>query len=818
MKISYNWIRNYLSYTPPTDELANILTQCGLEVEAVIPYESVKGSLQGVVIGKVLSCERHPDSDHLSLTLVDIGQEKPLNIVCGAPNVAKGQKVAVATIGAKLDFAGKELVIKPTKIRGAVSEGMICAEDELGLGSSHAGIMVLDPQAVPGTPAADYFKPYSDSVYQIGLTPNRSDAASHLGTARDVAAFLTHRAINTQMAIPPVSDFQIDDESLTIPVIIEDPEACPRYCGITVSGIQVQESPAWLQNYLKAIDVRPINNIVDITNFVLHETGQPLHAFDAREIKGDKVIVKKYPAGTQFITLDGINRTLMADDLMICNVEAPMCMAGIFGGLNSGVTDKTQQLFLESACFQPATIRKSSKHHGLQTDASFRFERGADISIAIYALQRAAMLIKEIAGGKISSKIQDVFPGKPTPKTIPIDLSYIDKLTGNQIPAEIIHRILRSLGFQIENISPAGFSVVVPSYKTDISCQADVVEEILRIYGYNRITLPGEIRFTEPDHVENLSDRLQNKISDFLTSQGFSEIQNNSLTASSYTEKIPGYPVDENIMILNAISRELNILRPTLVFGGLETITFNINRKNTNLKLYEFGTVYKKVNTAIDQHGDLKNYEESRHLAIFLTGLKQEERWNVPKNSVDVFEIKSCIWKILTRLGFPNNRVTEQNYEDKYFSSGLAFTFNGELLAVCGNMRDGLKGIFDCRQPVFSGIVFWETVIRLHLSLHPVIKEVPKYPSVRRDLALLIDKQVRFAEIKQVISEAETSLLRDINLFDVYEGDQAGTGKKSYAVSLVLQDEHQTLTDKQIDKSIQKIIQALHQKLGATIR
>jgi phenylalanyl-tRNA synthetase beta chain len=826
MKISYNWLKRYLEIELTPDKVADFLTGCGLEVESIDSFESVKGGLKGVVIGEVLTCEKHPNSDHLSVTTVNTGTPESLHIVCGASNVAAGQKVAVAGIGATLYFNDKELTIQRTKIRGEVSEGMICAEDELGLGKSHAGIMVLAPEAVPGTPAREYFNIVQDWVFTIGLTPNRVDAASHIGVARDLAAVIHHSGrderltgIRQMLKMPDVSHFATDNATHPVKITIENPEACGRYCGLTISGLTVKESPDWLKNLLLAVGLRPINNIVDITNFVLMETGQPLHSFDLAKVDGNQVIVKKIPDGTRFITLDGTERGLTGNDLMICNANGPMCIGGIFGGAGSGVTDATTSVFLESAWFDPQHIRRSSKHHGLQTDASFRFERGADPDIAVYALKRAALLMKEIAGGIVSAPIEDICPNPFPVQQVDLIFSNLDRLAGKSLNPGVVEDILSDLGFVVlERLEPKpGLRLKVPAYKVDVTREADVIEEVLRIYGYNNIEIHDELRASLSFTVKPDPEEVMNVVADYLSSNGFHEIMNNSLTRSAYYENNPVFPAEKAVKILNPLSRDLDVMRQTLLYGGLETIVYNQNRKIPDLRLYEFGTVYS-VAAKGESTDPLPGFHEENHLSLFITGRNLPENWNIVTENAGFYTLKSHIEGVLTRLGINLDVFDVQPVSDVCIAEGLKYAVKGVDVFRLGEVSKSLLKELDCRQPVWYAEVNWTSLFKLVPVKESRYRELPRFPEVRRDLALLVDKAITFDQIETVAHQTEKSLLKKVGLFDVYEGDKIASGKKSYAVSFILQDEEKTLTDKEIDKVMGRLIKALTEKVNAQIR
>lgn len=822
MKISYNWLKQYLDFNLSSDELSLLLTDCGLEVESLERWQSVKGGLKGVVIGEVLTCTKHPDADKLSITTVEIGSGQVLPIVCGAPNVAAGQKVVVATVGTILYKGEEPFEIKKAKIRGVVSEGMICAEDELGLGTSHAGIMVIDSDAKVGALAKDFFKIEDDYIFEIGLTPNRTDATSHIGVARDIKAvldnvdFVRKTQSKRELNLPSVENFKTENTFLNIDVVVEDTVACPRYAGITVSGIEVKESPKWLKNRLNAVGLRPINNIVDITNYVLHETGQPLHAFDANEIKGGKVVVKKLSRGSKFITLDGVERELSGNDLMICNTEEGMCIGGVFGGIKSGVTEKTKNIFIESAYFDPVHIRKTSKYHDLQTDASFRFERGVDPEMTLYAMKRAAMLVKEIAGGKITSEIKDVYP-HPIPKAkVEVTWKNIDILIGKSIGKDVIKNILDSLQFKTIGETSEGLRVEVPSCRVDVTREADVIEEILRIYGYNNIEISLRLNSSVSHPSKPDPENLLNTAMDYLSNNGFSEIMNNSLTRSVYYEGLKDFDAEKSVAILNPLSRDLNVMRQSLLHGGLETILYNLNRKNNDLKLFEFGKVYKIADKdAIDV---LKKYEESNRLSLIVSGRKEPESWYTGDKQVDFNYLKAICINLLKKLGIDLKQLQSDKTSGEYLSDGLKLSINGRFILETGMISKSMLNTFDIKQDVYYSELNWDVVLELTKTNKIQYRSIPKFPEVRRDLALLIDSSITFAEIERIAFKTENRLLKTINLFDVYEGDNIEKGKKSYAVSFILQDEENTLTDKVIDKTMTRLITAFQNELNAVIR
>lgn len=816
MKISYSWLKDYIQLDKTPQEIGDILTQIGLEVAGIEEVETVKGGLKGLVIGEVLTCEKHPNSDHLSVTTVNVGSSEALPIVCGASNVAAGQKVVVATVGTILYDGDQEFAIKKSKIRGEESMGMICAEDEIGLGTNHDGIMVLDSSARVGSAAKDYFKVESDWVIEIDLTPNRIDAGSLIGVARDLSAFL-NKTENISYSKPSVDDFKVDNHTLEIPVEVMNPEACPRYCGVTISGVEIKESPEWLQNRLKMIGLSPINNVVDLTNYVLFECGQPLHAFDADEIKGKRVVVRTMKQGTKFTTLDENERELHEDDLMICNTEEGMCIGGVFGGIGSGVKASTQNIFLESAYFDPVYIRKTARRHGLNTDASFRFERGVDPNNTIFALKRAALLIKEVAGGSISSDIVDIYPAPLEDFKVDITYANVKRLIGKDLGADVIKNILTSLEIKIDNEDEKGLSLLVPPYRVDVKREADVIEEILRIYGYNNIEIPTQVNASlqtaekpSPDHVKNL-------VAEMLTSQGFNEIWSNSLTKAAYYEPLKQYNASQTVQILNPLSTDLNGMRQTLLFGGLESIAYNSNRQNKNLKFYEFGNCYFYKGTQLKDH-PANNYWEENHLALFVTGNKENENWTTKEEAASFYGLKSYAENILNRLGLNDQNLSVNDSANEIFSDGLSYSYNNKHILEIGLVAKSFLKKFEIDRPLFYADFNWDHVFQMHKKQRVTFSELPKFPAVRRDLALLIDRTIRFNEIKQLALKTERQLLREVDLFDVYEGKGIPAGKKSYAVSFILRDDYKTLNDKQIDKTMQRLIFVFGKELGAELR
>ena len=819
MNISYNWLKQYINIDITPDELSKALTSIGLEVGGVEEVQTVKGGLEGLVIGEVLTCADHENSDHLHVTTVNVGAGEALQIVCGAPNVAAGQKVVVATVGTKLYSGEESFTIKRSKIRGVESMGMICAEDEIGIGTSHDGIIVLPADAVVGTLAKDYYGIKSDYLLEVDITPNRVDAASHFGVARDLAAYFALKNPAVKLTKPSVDAFKVQNTNLTIPVTVENTEACPRYSAVTISGVKVTESPEWLKNALLVIGLRPINNIVDITNYVLHELGQPLHAFDADKIAGGEVRVKCMPEGTPFVSLEGTERKLNAADLMICNAEKPMCIGGVFGGLDSGVTETTQNVFLESAYFNPVSIRKTARRHGLNTDASFRFERGCDPTNTIYVLKRCALLIQEVAGGTISSEIVDIYPQEVKPFEVEITLQKINSLIGKEIGKENIETILGALEMKIVNRTDKGYTLHVPAYRVDVQRDVDVIEDILRIYGYNNIEIGEKLMSNLSYSSKPDSHKLQNLIAEQLTAQGFNEILNNSLTKGGYYTDLTSFPAAHSVKIINALSSDLNVMRQTLLFGGLENIAYNVNRRNADLKFYEFGNCYY-YNADNKKEGEtLAAYTEDFHLSMWLTGNKQAQSWTVAEQKASIYELKAYIENIFRRLGFNLRKLVTGEYADDLLSEALTvYSARGNKLAIYGIVHPKIRKAMDIDQEVFYADLNWNAIL-LEIGKHKVqYAEISKFPEVKRDLALLIDKNVTFAEIEKIAYETERKLLKKVTLFDVYEGKNLEAGKKSYAVSFILQDETKTLTDSQIEGIMKKMLGNFENKLGAKLR
>jgi phenylalanyl-tRNA synthetase beta chain len=809
MRISYNWLKQFIKLDWKSEETAALLTDLGLEVEGVDKFESLKGGLEGVVVGHVLTCVQHPNADRLRITTVDLGDgNAPVQIVCGAPNVAAGQKVPVATIGTTLyDKEGNAFQIKKGKIRGEESNGMICAEDELGIGQGHDGIMILNEDLKPGTPASKVFNIDSDEIFEIGLTPNRADAMSHLGVARDLRAGLTQQNVHVELITPSVSNFRVDKRTLKMDVKVADNKLAPRYCGVTISGITVKPSPAWLQNKLRAIGLTPKNNVVDVTNYVLHELGQPLHAFDAAKIKGNKIVVKTVEAGTKFTSLDDVERTLHEEDLMICDETGPMCIAGVLVGKTSGVTEGTSTIFLESAFFNPVTIRKTAKRHGLSTDASFRFERGIDPTITEYALKRAALLIQETAGGEITSDIIDIYPKKIEDYSVFLNFSNVFRTVGQELPKETIKKILVSLDIKISPMSDAGLGLTIPAYRVDVQREIDVIEEILRVYGYNNIGFTQKLNASISNATRTEDYKLQNIIGNQLVSSGFNEMMANSLTSPDYIKLSANLKEEFNVMMLNPLSNDLSAMRQSLLFSALEAVSFNVNRRRTDLKLFEFGKTYHKLPSG---------HDENKHLTLTVTGNRLAESWAYAQKPSDFFMFKGFVNLVFSRLGL--NKLQTQPVTNDVFAEGMALVApNNQVLVEFGAIKKSILKEFDIKQEVFFADFNWDAILKL-VTGKIKFTEISKYPEVRRDLALLVDNDVTFETIYSNARQAEKSLLKDINLFDVYEGSNLPEGKKSYAVSFTLQDSSKTLTDEQIDKIMGKIRNTLESQVGAQLR
>lgn len=806
MKISYNWLKQFIKIDWKSDETAALLTDLGLEVEVVEKYQSVKGGLEGIVVGHVLTCVQHPNADRLKVTTVDLGDGIPVQIVCGASNVAAGQKVPVATIGSTLyDKDGNAFVIKKGKIRDEESHGMICAEDEIGLGTSHDGIMVLDANLKPGTSVAKVFKVENDEIFEIGLTPNRADAMSHLGTARDLRAGLIQSGVNVELITPSVSNFRIDKRTLKIDVKVENGKLAPRYCGVTISGITVKPSPEWLQNRLKSIGLNPKNNIVDVTNYVLHELGQPLHAFDAAKING-KILVKTVLAGTKFTTLDDVERTLHEEDLMICDEKGPLCIAGVFGGKHSGVSESTTNIFLESAYFNPISVRKTAKRHGLSTDASFRFERGIDPTITEFALKRAALLIQEVAGGEITSEVIDIYPKKIEDFPVFLNFAKTARLIGQELSKEIIKKILASLDIKVNSVTDAGLGLTIPAYRVDVQREIDVIEEILRVYGYNNINFTKKLNATVSNSARTEDYKLQNIVGNQLNSLGFHEMMANSLTSPEYVALSEMLKEEHNVTMLNPLSADLSTMRQSLLFSGLEAISYNINRRNSDLKLFEFGKTY---------HNFEIGYEEQKHLALFLSGDRNAENWTNAQKPTDFFLFKGYVDAILSRLGIA--KIKTEPLKSDVFAEGLRMVVGEDTLVEFGTLKKSILKHFDIKQDVFYADFNWNVVLKM-INTKIKFVDIARFPEVRRDLALLVDESVSFDSIYAIARKSEKILLKSVVLFDVYTGNNLPEGKKSYAVSFTIQDTSKTLTDEQIDKVMVKIQKNLNTELGAILR
>lgn len=820
MNISYNWLKEYVDFDLTPEEVSAALTSIGLETDGVEEVQSIKGGLEGLVVGEVLTCEPHPNSDHMHITTVDLGEGEPVQIVCGAANVAAGQKVIVATLGTKLYDGDQSFTIKKSKLRGVESNGMICAEDEIGVGTSHDGIIVLPQDVVPGTLAKDYYNIKSDYVFEVDITPNRADACSHYGVARDLYAWLVQNGYQTSLHRPETSEFKVDNHDMDIDVVVENTEACPRYAGVAIKNVTVKESPEWLQNKLRLIGVRPVNNIVDITNYILHAYGQPMHCFDADKIKGGKIVVKTCQEGTKFVTLDEVERKLSERDLMICNAEEPMCIAGVFGGLDSGTTEATKDVFLESAYFHPTWVRKTARRHGLSTDSSFRFERGIDPNGTIYALKEAAILVKELAGGEIASDIKDNYPAPVADFAVELSYEYVNSLVGKVIPAETIKSIVTSLEMKIVAETAEGLSLSVPAYRVDVQRPCDVVEDILRIYGYNNVEIPTSLKSSLNVEGEvDKSVKLQNLVSEQLVGCGFNEILNNSLTAASYYDGLETYKPENLVRVMNPLSNDLNVMRASLLFGGLECIQHNANRKNADLRFFEFGNCYHFNAEKKNPEKVLAAYSEELHLGLWLTGKYISNSWAHPDMNSSVYELKAYVLNIFSRLGVNLGAMVFGNLSDEIYSVAISIhTRGGKLVATFGVLSKKLQKAFDIDNEVYYADINWKELMKAVKGKKVTYTEISKFPAVKRDLALLIDKKVQFAEIEKIAYETDKKLLKSVELFDVYEGKNLEAGKKSYAVSFVLQDENATLNDKQIDKLMQKLITNLQNKLDAKLR
>lgn len=820
MEISYKWLKEYVDFDLTPQQTADALTSCGLEVDALEEVQTIKGGLKGLYVGKVLTCELHPNSDHLHITTVDLGRETPQQIVCGAPNVAAGQKVIVADLGCVLYDGDKEFVIKKSKLRGVESNGMICAEDEIGVGTSHDGIIVLPEDATVGQPAAEYYHLESDWVIEIDITANRSDALSHWGVARDLYAWLVRNGHTTSLHRPDCSGFVVDNHDLPIDVEIENTEACKRYACVSVTGCEVKESPQWLQDKLKVIGLRPINNIVDITNYVMMAYGQPMHCFDADMVKGHKIVVRTQPEGTEFVTLDGETHKLGTHDLSICNTEEPMCIAGIFGGKGSGTYDTTTNVVLESAYFHPTWIRKSARRHGLSTDASYRFERGIDPNGIIYALKQAAILCKQLAGGKVSMEIKDVYPSPMPDFHVDLEYSYVDTLIGKSIGHDMIKSIVESLDMKIEAEDENGLHLVVPAYRVDVQRPCDVVEDILRIYGYNNVEIPTQLKSSLTiQGAEDRKNHLQNVVAEQLVGCGFNEIMNNSLTKTSYYTELNKYTAETTVKLMNPLSSDLGVMRQTLLFGGLESISRNVNRKNANIRFFEYGNCYHYSPEKKNDDDPIKAYTEESHLGLWVTGKRVEGSWVHPDENSTFYELKAYVQNVFQRLGVQPGIYVAENDDNDIFGKGIALKGrNGKILAELGIVSHKVLKMFGIDSDVFFADINWDNVMKAIKKNEVLYHDISKYPAVSRDLALLIDKSVQFEQIEQIARQTEKKLLKSVELFDVYEGKNLPEGKKSYAVNFILQDETKTLNDKQIESMMSKLIANLKSKLGAELR
>ena len=820
MNISFSWLKRYLKTDLEAERIAEILTELGLEVEEFEKIETIKGGLKGVVVGEVLTCEEHPDSDHLHITSVDVGAEAPLQIVCGAANCRKGLKVMCATVGSVLYpiDSEEEFKIKRSKIRGVESLGMLCAEDELGIGRNHEGIMELPADAVVGTPAKEYLHIADDYLIGIGLTPNRVDAASHIGVARDLAAYLKSRGEEVEFTLPSVDGFKVDDTSRTIEVEVVNQEAAPRYAGITVSGCKIAPSPEWMQNELRAAGINPKNNLVDITNYVLFELGQPLHAFDADKIEGGKIVVRSAEEGEKFVTLDGVERTLTSNDLMICSAERPMCIAGVYGGQDSGISDSTVNVFIESAYFHPVWVRKTAKRFGLNTDASFRFERGIDPNIQVYALKRAAMLMQELAGGRITSEIIDINPTPAKHFEFDFSLDRARKLIGKDIAEETFMTILSALDVEVRGREGDVLKVAVPPYRVDVQREADLVEDVLRVYGYNNIEISDHVNSTLSYAPKPDKARLQNIASDYLTANGYTEIMSNSLTKGAYYEGSKTYPVERCVKILNPLSQDLNVMRQTLLFNALEAVELNVNRRNANLKMYEVGNCYAYAEEKASEENVLAKYEESYRIGIIVTGLATQLAWNTKAEASSFFTLRAAVERLLKRFGIDIYALQSESIDDDLYADAIVFKQGPKELLRMGVVSPIVRKKFDIKQEVYFAEIDFDQLIKMTKKQKVQFKELSKFPEVKRDLALLVDKSVSFSTLRSIAFGAEKKLLKSVSLFDVYEGEKLPEGKKSYALSFILEDRNQTLTDKQIERSMSNIQTQLEQKAGAEVR
>ena len=820
MNISYNWLKDYLNFDLTPEQVSAALTSIGLETGGIEEVQTIKGGLEGLVVGHVLTCVDHPNSDHLHVTTVDLGNGEPVQIVCGAANVAAGQKVIVATVGTTLYSGDDSFQIKKSKIRGEESFGMICAEDEIGIGHSHEGIIVLPEDAVAGTLAKDYYNIKSDYILEVDITPNRVDAASHFGVARDLAAYLNQNGSKVILVKPSVDGFKVDKADGAATVSVENSQAAPRYSGVTIEGVKVTESPEWLKDRLNAIGLRPINNIVDITNYILHETGHPLHAFDLAEIPGRKVVIKTMPSGTKFITLDEAERSLHENDLMICNENEPMCIAGVFGGLKSGVKDSTTDIFLESAYFHPTWIRKAARRHGLNTDSSFRFERGADPNNTMYVLKRAALMIQDIAGGKIVGEPVDIYPVAITPAEVSLEFAKVNSLIGNDIPRADVLNILASLEMEVVSETEAGVVVKVPTYRVDVTRDVDIIEDILRIYGYNNIeysdSVKSNLSYQTPT---DESYKLQQLISEQLVGAGFSEILNNSLTAEAFYAELTTFPAEKCVHLINPLSNDLNVMRQTLLFGALQSISRNINHRAADLKFFELGNCQYFDASKKNEEKVLSGYSEEMKLGMWITGSKVSGSWAHADEKSSVFELKANVENILSRLGIDIKKLKVTQYKNDIYSVALEYALqNGKVLATMGIVTNKILSKFDIEQEVYAAEINWDLLMRESSKAKLTASEISKFQPVKRDLALLVDKAVLFADIEKVAAETDRKLLKGVSLFDVYEGKNLPAGKKSYAVSFILQDESKTLNEKQIENLMSRLIKNFETKLGATLR
>lgn len=820
MKISLNWLKSYIDTSLKAEEIANILTHIGLEVEGMEQIESIRGGLEGLVIGKVLTCEQHPNADKLHVTTVDLGQGEPLQIVCGAPNVAAGKKVVVATINTMLYPTGEAegFKIKKSKIRGVESFGMLCAEDEIGIGTDHAGIILLPEDTPVGIPAREYYQIEDDYLLEIGLTANRADAMSHYGVARDLAVYLQSHDMPYKLNLPDVSAFQagsVTDKSVQVEVL--NHEAAPRYMGLTITGVKVAESPDWLKTRLRSIGLNPHNNVVDITNFILHEIGQPLHAFDANKIKGRKIVVRTCPEGTPFVTLDGVERKLSERDLMICDEEKPMCLAGVFGGLDSGVTEETTEVFLESAYFNPVWIRKSAKRHGLSTDASFRYERGIDPNIAPYALKRAALLVTELAGGQISSPVTDIYPEPIQPFHFEISLDRVKRLIGKNIPDETIRKIIAALDVKIEQEEGETLHVAVPAYRVDVQREADLVEDILRIYGYNNVEIPQAVHSTLSYAPHPDREKVTNLVADLLTANGFNEIMSNSLTKAAYYDDLKAYKAENCVRIINPLSSDLSVMRQTLLFNALEAVELNTNRRNSDLKLYEFGNCYW-YNPDKASEGGLAPYSEQNHLSILITGADHALSWNTKAQPTSFYTLKAMVEKLFNRIGIDLNSAVMESLQSDLYREAVTYKINGKQIVEMGIVSKKIRSKFDIKADVYYLEMNFDAFLKLTKNHKVTVEELSKFPEVRRDLALLVDIQVTFSQLREIAFSVEKKLLKNVTLFDVYEGDKLPAGKKSYALNFVLEDTTKTLTDQVIDRVMSNLIREFERRAGAQIR